>query len=147
MEADGGGTRFVRNKSPLFGEICRSRRSFLLDQISLARSNNRMTSADKHIRAWTFAHEGYPNALRRSTLTSPSIPAATEIHVRVKAAALNPVDIQLMNLPVWKYLPRSFVSSDKGIGEDFSGIVEAAGKNSGFNVGDEVRYCTHQTIV
>ncbi|KAI4791658.1 GroES-like protein, partial [Aureobasidium sp. EXF-8845] len=86
-----------------------------------------MTSADKHIRAWTFTHEGYPNALRRSTLTSPSIPAATEIHVRVKAAALNPVDIQLMNLPVWRYLPRSFVSSEKGIGEDFSGIVEAAG--------------------
>jgi NADPH:quinone reductase-like Zn-dependent oxidoreductase len=106
-----------------------------------------MTSADKHIRAWTFTHEGYPKALRRSTLTSPSIPAAPEIHVRVKAAALNPVDIQLMNLPVWKYLPGSIVPSDKGIGKDFAGIVEAAGRNSGFDVGDEVRYCTHYTII
>jgi NADPH:quinone reductase-like Zn-dependent oxidoreductase len=101
-----------------------------------------MTSADKHIRAWTSTHERYPKALRRSTLTSPSIPAATEINVRVKAAALNPVDIQLMNLPVWKYLPGSIAPSDKGIGEDFSGIVEAAGKHSGFEPGDEVRYCT-----
>jgi NADPH:quinone reductase-like Zn-dependent oxidoreductase len=106
-----------------------------------------MTSAIKEIRAWTFTHEGYPKALRNTTLISPSIPAATEIHVRVKAAALNPVDIQLMNLPVWKYLSGSLVASDKGIGEDFSGVVEAAGKSSGFDVGDEVRYCTHHSIV
>ena len=92
-----------------------------------------MASAVKHIRAWTFTHEGYPKALRKSTLIPPPTPAATELHVRVKAAALNPVDIQLMNLPVWKYLPGSFGSSEKGIGEDFSGIVEAAGKNSGFD--------------
>jgi NADPH:quinone reductase-like Zn-dependent oxidoreductase len=106
-----------------------------------------MTSAVKHIRAWTFTHEGYPKALRRSTLISPPTPAATEIHVRVKAAALNPVDIQLINLPVWKYLSGSLVASDKGIGEDFSGVVEAAGKSSGFDVGDEVRYCTYRSIV
>jgi NADPH:quinone reductase-like Zn-dependent oxidoreductase len=106
-----------------------------------------MTSAIKDIRAWTFTHEGYPKALRRSTLISPPTPAATEIHVRVKAAALNPVDIQLINLPVWKYLSGSLVASDKGIGEDFSGVVEAAGKSSGFDVGDEVRYCTYRSIV
>ena len=103
-----------------------------------------MASADNNIRAWIFTHEGYPKALRRSTLVSPTAPAATEVHVRVKAAALNPVDIQLMNLPVWRYLPRSFVPSDKGIGEDFSGVIEAAGKDSGFDVGDEVRYCAEQ---
>lgn len=102
-----------------------------------------MASAGKDIRAWTFTYEGYPKALHRSTLMSPPAPAATEVHVRVKAVALNPVDIQLMNLPVWRYLPRSFVSSEKGIGEDFSGIVEAAGKSSGFDIGDEVRYCAH----
>ncbi|KAH0173286.1 NAD(P)-binding protein, partial [Aureobasidium melanogenum] len=97
-----------------------------------------MTSADKFIKAWTFTHEGYPDALHRSTLTSPQRPAATELHVRVQAAALNPVDIQLMNFPVWKYVPSSWISPDKGVGEDFSGIVEAAGKDSGFDVGDEV---------
>ena len=133
-------------KIPALWKCCRSLRSALHDLTPLVISNNRMTSADKHIRAWTFAHEGYPKALRRSTLPSPSIPAATEIHVRVKAAALNPVDIQLMNLPVWRIIPESLVPSNKGIGEDFSGIVEAAGKHSGFDVGDEVRYCTQYTI-
>ncbi|CAD0089849.1 unnamed protein product, partial [Aureobasidium vineae] len=97
-----------------------------------------MASADKNIRAWTFTHEGYPKALHRSTLPSPPRPAATELHVRVKAAALNPVNIQLMNLPVWRYLPAFFVGPDKGVCEDFSGVVEAAGKDSGFDVGDEM---------
>lgn len=106
-----------------------------------------MASADKHIRAWTFTHEGYPRALRKSALIYPTAPAATEVHVRVKAVALNPVDIQLMNLPIWRYLPRSFVPHEKGIGEDFSGIVEAAGKNSGFDAGDEVRYCAHYSFI
>jgi NADPH:quinone reductase-like Zn-dependent oxidoreductase len=110
-------------------------------------TNNKMASADKHIRAWTFTHEGYPKALRRSTLVSPSTPAATEVHVRIKAAALNPVDIQLMNLPIWKYLPISLLPSDKGIGEDFSGVVEAAGKNSGFDVGDDVRSCIYHLVL
>ena len=104
-----------------------------------------MASADKHIKAWTFTHGGYPKALHRSTLPSPPRPAATGLHVRVKAAALNPVDIQLMNLPVWRYLPGSLVAPDKGIGEDFSGIVEAAGKDSGFDVGDEVSHCISAT--
>lgn len=101
-----------------------------------------MASAVSFIKAWTFTHEGYPDALRRSALASPPRPAPTELHVRVQAAALNPVDIQLMNFPVWKYLPSPWIPPDKGIGEDFSGIVEAAGKDSGFDVGDEVGHCT-----
>lgn len=101
-----------------------------------------MASAVKSIQAWTFTHEGYPDALHRTTLASLARPSSTELHIRVKAAALNPVDIQLMNLPVWKYLPSSWVPPEKGIGEDFSGIVEAAGKDSGFDVGDEVGHCT-----
>jgi hypothetical protein len=133
-------------KNPALWNCCRSCRSALHDLTPPVISNNRMTSADKHIRVWTFTHEGYPKALRRSTLPSPPGPAATEIHVRVKAAALNPVDIQLMNLPVWRYIPESLVPSDKGIGEDFSGVVEAAGKHSRFDIGDEVRYCTQYTI-
>ncbi|KAK6000162.1 hypothetical protein QM012_004150 [Aureobasidium pullulans] len=39
---------------------------------------------------------------------------------------------------LWKYVPRSLISPEKGVGEDFSGVVEAAGTNSGFDVGDEV---------
>lgn len=101
-----------------------------------------MASAVESIQAWVFTHEGYPDALHRATLVPLPKPASKELHVRVKAAALNPVDVQLMNLPVWRYLPGSWISPDKGIGEDFSGVVEAAGKHSGFDIGDEVGYCT-----
>lgn len=88
--------------------------------------------------AWTYGHEGYPAALRQTTLPKPKSPSSTEIHVRVRAAAINPVDIQLMNLPVWPYLPTYFARADKGIAHDFSGIVEEAGSASGFKKGDEV---------
>ncbi|THV77605.1 GroES-like protein [Aureobasidium pullulans] len=90
------------------------------------------------VKAWTFTHEGYPHAIHKSALPAPFRPSATELHVRVKAAALNPVDIQLMNLPIWKYIPKFFAPLEKGIAEDFSGIVESAGKDSGYEVGDEV---------
>ncbi|THY18623.1 GroES-like protein [Aureobasidium pullulans] len=90
------------------------------------------------VKAWTFTHEGHPHAIHKSALPAPFRPSATELHVRVKAAALNPVDIQLMNLPIWKYLPKFFAPLEKGIAEDFSGIVESAGKDSGYEVGDEV---------
>ncbi|THZ83621.1 GroES-like protein [Aureobasidium pullulans] len=90
------------------------------------------------VKAWTFTHEGYPHAIHKSALPAPFRPSATELHVRVKAAALNPVDIQLMNLPIWKYLPKFFAPLEKGIAEDFSGIVKSAGKDSGYEVGDEV---------
>jgi NADPH:quinone reductase-like Zn-dependent oxidoreductase len=46
--------------------------------------------------------EGYPECLHRLALKAPSEPSPTELHVRVKATALNPVDIQLMNLAVWR---------------------------------------------
>ena len=91
-----------------------------------------------HVKAWTYSHEGYPKALRSSTLPKPPAPGPTEIHVRVKAAAINPVDTQLMNIPLWPYLPTALVSAEKGIAEDFSGVVEAAGPESGFKPGDDV---------
>ena len=90
------------------------------------------------IRAWTFTNEGYPEALHKSALKAPSSPSPTEFHVRIKAAALNPVDIQLINLPVWRYLPEFLAPPAKGISEDFAGVVESAGKSSGFKPGDEV---------
>jgi len=91
------------------------------------------------IKAWTFTHEGYPAALRLSSFPSPTgPPSPTELRIRVRAAALNPVDIQLMNLPIWPYLPTYFAPAEKGIAEDFSGVVETAGNDSGFKAGDEV---------
>ncbi|GAB7352680.1 hypothetical protein MBLNU459_g3041t1 [Dothideomycetes sp. NU459] len=92
------------------------------------------------VKAWTFTHGGYPSSLHKSALPGPgsSGPAPTELHVRVKAVALNPVDIQIMNLPVWPYVPTFVVPAEKGIAEDFSGVVERAGAESGFREGDEV---------
>lgn len=90
------------------------------------------------IKAWTYTHEGYSSALRLKDIPSPLKPSPTEIHVRVKAAAINPVDIQLMNFPLWAYLHASIIGPEKGIAEDFSGVVEAAGEDTEFRVGDEV---------
>lgn len=92
----------------------------------------------KQMRAWTYTHEGYPSALKLSNIPAPTKPSPTQLYVRVKAAALNPVDIQLMNFPLWPYLPSSIIAPEKGIAEDFSGVVEAAGDQSGFESGDEV---------
>ncbi|KAI5209101.1 GroES-like protein [Aureobasidium subglaciale] len=90
------------------------------------------------VKAWTSTHDGYPAGLHESAIAVPFRPSATEVHIRVKAAALNPVDIQLMNLSIWKYLPSFVVPLEKGVAEDFSGVVELAGQESGFRIGDEV---------
>ncbi|KAL1297648.1 hypothetical protein AAFC00_006204 [Neodothiora populina] len=43
-----------------------------------------------------------------------------------------------MNLPIWAYLPASVSPPRKGVANDFSGIVEVAGDESGLKPGDEV---------
>ncbi|KAF1809296.1 NAD(P)-binding protein [Eremomyces bilateralis CBS 781.70] len=95
------------------------------------------------IRAWTFTHGGYPSSISLATLPSPtSPPNPTTIHIRPHAIALNPVDIQLINLPFWSMplLTRVFpaLPAPKGIAADLAGTVVAAGNNSGFAVGDSV---------
>ncbi|KAI1267571.1 NAD(P)-binding protein [Xylariaceae sp. FL1019] len=91
------------------------------------------------IKAWTFTHGGYPNALHRTTIPKDRAPLKTsEILIRVKAASINPVDIQLMGYPLMKYIPNLLLRSQKGVGEDFAGIVEESGPDSGYERGDEV---------
>lgn len=87
------------------------------------------------ISSWTYDHTGYPSALKLDKVASPSNPSPTQLLVRVKAAALNPVDIQLMNLPHLPYLPWP---TKEGTCLDFSGVVESAGDESGYKPGDEV---------
>lgn len=55
----------------------------------------------------------------------------------VHAAALNPVDIQMMNMPSWKMPWNKLYGKEKGVGCDFSGVVKAGGR-SGFQAGEEV---------
>lgn len=89
--------------------------------------------------AWTFTHGGYPKALQQSTLPPDTKPLKTsEIRVKTHAASINPVDAQLMGFPLWSYLPSFLVPSQKGVAEDFSGVVQEAGPDSGFKPGDEV---------
>jgi NADPH:quinone reductase-like Zn-dependent oxidoreductase len=90
-------------------------------------------------KAWTYTSGGFPDALHLSTLAPDTAPLnPTELLIQAKAASLNPVDAQLMSLPLWRYLPNFLVPSHKGVGEDFSGIVISAGSQSGFKTGSDV---------
>lgn len=91
--------------------------------------------AEVSAKAWTSTSGGYPNCIKESTLAQPSNLSPSHIQVRVHAAALNPVDIQVMNLPIWS-LP--YMGFEKGIGCDFSGTVLRAGAEAGFKDGDEI---------
>lgn len=86
-------------------------------------------------KAWTYTTPGYPECLSLTEQPLPEQLKPTEIQVRIKTAALNPVDIQLMNVPLWS-LP--YLNNPKGVGCDFSGVVLKSGPSSGFQEGDEV---------
>jgi NADPH:quinone reductase-like Zn-dependent oxidoreductase len=59
---------------------------------------------------------------------------STEILVKVHAASINPVDIQL-----WRSGIVGIVAGEKGMGRDFSGTVVAVGSNvRGWCRGDEI---------
>jgi reticulon-4-interacting protein 1, mitochondrial len=87
-------------------------------------------------KAWTYSTSGYPSAVSLTTQSLPPTPKETEIYIKVQAAALNPVDIQLINLPLWN-IPG--LRHTKGIGEDFAGQVIAVGnKVHKWKIGDQV---------
>ena len=87
----------------------------------------------------------YPSINKSLRFTAPrgdlevvekDIPAilANELLVKVKAASINPVDVQL-----WGAGLVAVVAGDKGMGRDFSGTVVAVGKDvKGWAVGDDV---------
>ncbi|KAK8215679.1 alcohol dehydrogenase [Phyllosticta capitalensis] len=118
-----------------------------------------MASSTPQIRAWTYTTGGYPDSLELTSIPAPSLPPppsnnnGSHLLIRTTAAALNPVDIQLMNLPLFtpsalpfplsllcNYLPplRALADRRKGVGADFAGEVIAAHEGSGFKVGDRV---------
>lgn len=89
----------------------------------------------KPAKGWTYT-SGYPKGLKQSTVHPPianeikGLGTTAHMLVKIKAAALNPVDIQMMNLP-------RFNSKELGAGLDFSGVIEAGGR-TGFIKGEEV---------
>jgi len=87
-------------------------------------------------KAWTYSTPGYPSAIHLTPIALPSHPRKNEIHIQVDAAALNPADIQIINLPIWR-LPG--LRREKGIGEDFAGTVIAVGAGvNKWKIGDQV---------
>lgn len=95
-----------------------------------------------HVRAWQYRAGGYPSCLQLNKIPSPAVPSSPRhIIISTKAAAINPVDIQIMNLPFWAGyvgLPVPSANDARGLGEDFAGVVVAAGSQSGYKAGDHV---------
>ncbi|KAH6648276.1 chaperonin 10-like protein [Truncatella angustata] len=87
------------------------------------------------VKAWIYTNAGYPETLQFQDIDAPPKPATNHILVQVKAAALNPVDVQMMNLPI-NSIPG--LNGPKIVGRDFAGIVLDAAPGIGFVKGDEV---------
>lgn len=98
-----------------------------------------MTSTiPSEVPAWTYT-AGYPHSLKLSKTPLPKTAANGHLLVKIAACALNPVDIQMMNMPKWKY--PSFLGGDmseKGAVMDFSGTVISTGASDKFKEGDEI---------
>ena len=83
----------------------------------------------------------YTKPCSQPHLTHAHIPTLkpNEVLVKIKAAAINPVDIQLWGNPVIGWLAGS---KEKGIGRDYSGEIAAIGsgvkETRKWDVGDEV---------
>jgi reticulon-4-interacting protein 1, mitochondrial len=105
--------------------------------LSIQIIENKMTCAlPESNTALTYTYPSSPPHLTHSPIPKPG---PNDILVKVKAAAINPVDIQLWGNPVIGWLAGK---KEKGIGRDYSGEVVAVGeelqKGGKWNVGDEV---------
>lgn len=97
-------------------------------------------------RAWNFTG-GYPASLHQTTISveprtnltnqATTIKDKCPLVVKVHAAALNPVDIQMQNLPSHQYPWSATYNTEKGTGCDFAGTV-LEGATSGFQAGDAI---------
>ncbi|KAI1622524.1 alcohol dehydrogenase [Exophiala viscosa] len=93
-------------------------------------SNNTTT-----VKSWVYTTPTFPDTLTLSSTKVPSTPTPGHLLVQIHAAALNPVDIQLMNVPL-NSLP--YLNGPKIPGRDFAGTVLATGSDTKFSKGDEV---------
>jgi len=92
------------------------------------------------MKAVVHCEYGKPDVLHVKDIEKPS-PDDTQLLVRVRAASLNPLDGHMMRGMLLARLMGSGLRKPKDtrIGVDYSGVVEAVGKNvSQYKVGDEV---------
>lgn len=104
-------------------------------------------------RAWTFT-SGYPKSLQITKIHPPiandikGLGTTAHMLVKINACALNPVDIQIMNLPTWSFsftLLNADAAKPKTCACDFSGTIIAGGR-TGFIQGDEVMGLTMKSF-
>ncbi len=91
--------------------------------------------AETKVKSWLYTTTAYPETLRLGKSTVPASPKPDHVFVQIRASSLNPVDIQLMNLPL-NNLPT--LNSPKIPARDFSGTILAAADGTCFSKGDEV---------
>lgn len=93
-------------------------------------------SASYKVKSWIHTTAGYPTTLELKDTNVPALPAANHILVKVHATSINPVDIQIMNIPLFS-LPGLW--GDKLVSRDFAGtIIAVAPEVKDFQKGDEV---------
>ena len=82
---------------------------------------------------------GPPDVLELQEIEKP-IPQADEVLIKVRASSVNPAEwYGMTGLPIARLGEGLFKPKDTRLGVDYSGIVEAVGKDrSDFKVGDEV---------
>ena len=96
-------------------------------------------AAAERMKAIRFCEYGSPDVLKLEEVEKP-VPKDNELLVRVRAAALNAIDVGIVRGPL---LGRLFFGLHKpvftGFARDFAGVVEAVGNNvTEFKPGDEV---------
>lgn len=85
------------------------------------------------MRAITYREHGGPDVLELTEVPTPE-PSGKEVLVRVRAAGVNPFDFKVRAGAI-PGLPSKFPSTP---GSEIAGVVEAAGPDAEFAVGDEV---------
>lgn len=80
-----------------------------------------------------LTYKSFSSPLIYKSVELPVDMKPTEMLIKVKAASFNPIDILLKN-----FCPQHFGNEDKGIGNEFAGVVVNSGQSAKFNKGDNI---------
>ncbi|UJR08895.1 hypothetical protein I4U23_013149 [Adineta vaga] len=93
-------------------------------------------------KAWVYYEQGpLTQTLQQTNITLDTQLGPSEVIIEIKAIALNPVDIQIGNIPQWiaNWILASGITKPKIPAADFSGIIHKIGSDvTKYKIGDEV---------